>query len=203
LNKTVHIRKNKLRKGNKKTLPIKVSGGHINIPTSQIVSRSDYKSILHKGIWCKIVLTDWIYNKIKKLSGLKGLSETYNFYVEEDYSFSISWDAVIERTIKSNNKCFYCNDNMINGSTREHIVPRSLLKALGLKNHHHNIVKCCLDCNKAKGHFSLPEFKMVLEKRLSEESNNKKVFKLKHSISVINKLINYGHSSSSSKRFKI
>ena len=74
-------------------------------------------------------------------------------------SSSFGWVDVFE---KSDGKCVYCSRDLaastdaLAESTEEHLVPRSLLEASGVKfDNEHNMAVCCAGCNGLKAE-SLP-----------------------------------------------
>lgn len=74
-------------------------------------------------------------------------------------SSTFGWVDVFE---KSGGKCVYCSRDLaastdaLAESTEEHLVPRSLLEANGVKfDNEHNTAVCCAGCNGLKGE-SLP-----------------------------------------------
>jgi hypothetical protein len=70
------------------------------------------------------------------------------------------WVNVFE---KSDGKCVYCSRDLaastdaLAESTEEHLVPRSLLDASGVKcDNEHNMAVCCSGCNTLKNEFLPP-----------------------------------------------
>ena len=70
-------------------------------------------------------------------------------------SSCFGWVNVFE---KSNGQCVYCSRDLATStdalaeSTEEHLVPRSLLEANGVKwDNEHNVAMCCAGCNGLKG----------------------------------------------------
>jgi hypothetical protein len=70
-------------------------------------------------------------------------------------STSFGWVNVFER---SDGKCVYCSRDLaastdaLAESTEEHLVPRSLLEAVGVTfNREYNMAICCAGCNLLKG----------------------------------------------------
>ncbi len=70
------------------------------------------------------------------------------------------WVDVFE---KSDGKCVYCSRDLASStdalaeSTEEHLVPRSLLEANGVKwGNEHNMAVCCAGCNGLKSEFLPP-----------------------------------------------
>ncbi|MFZ4774806.1 MAG: hypothetical protein ACOYM3_05560 [Terrimicrobiaceae bacterium] len=68
---------------------------------------------------------------------------------------TFGWVDVFE---KSGGKCVYCSRDLaastdaLAESTEEHLVPRSLLEANGVKfDNEHNMAVCCAGCNGLKG----------------------------------------------------
>ena len=68
---------------------------------------------------------------------------------------SFGWVDVFE---KSDGKCIYCSRDLaastdaLAESTEEHLVPRSLMEASGVKfDNEHNMAVCCAGCNGLKG----------------------------------------------------
>ena len=66
---------------------------------------------------------------------------------------------------KSDGKCVYCSRDLATStdalaeSTEEHLVPRSLLEASGVKfDNEHNMAVCCAGCNGLKGEALPPPF---------------------------------------------
>ena len=60
-------------------------------------------------------------------------------------------------------KCIYCLKDLVSStdslveSTEEHLVPRALLEANGVKaNHAHNMAACCAGCNSLKSDWIPP-----------------------------------------------
>ena len=75
-------------------------------------------------------------------------------------SASFGWVDVFE---KSDAKCIYCSRDLaastdaLAESSEEHLVPRSLLEASGVKyDNEHNMAMCCAGCNALKGDY-LPQ----------------------------------------------
>ena len=73
---------------------------------------------------------------------------------------NFGWVDVFE---KSDGKCVYCSRDLaastdaLAESTEEHLVPRSLLEASGVKyDNEHNMAVCCAGCNGLKGEFLPP-----------------------------------------------
>lgn len=75
-------------------------------------------------------------------------------------SSTFGWVNVFE---KSDGKCVYCSRDLASStdalaeSTEEHLVPRSLLEASGVKfDNEHNMAVCCAGCNGLKNEFLPP-----------------------------------------------
>jgi hypothetical protein len=169
VNKVIHIRRNKVYPEDK-SLSINrgKSESRFKIPKSQIISKEGYKDSMSKMWWMKITVTDWFFRKSDLINSLKDMIENSLVFVEGDRSFRINWDEVRFIVEERENECFYCNfDFSAHKKTKDHVVPKSLLKALDINSYPNNLVVCCEECNKLKSNFALREFRMIVKKKLA------------------------------------
>jgi len=145
-----------------------------NLPKSQVIKFDEIiienPHTEEKENWIDITVTQWIWNKIdlkKKLSHFKIANDVI---IEGETHFGINWDKVI---LKKGNKssCFFCHSKFKFDSkkTLDHLVPRSILKAYGIRGGiPNNTVPCCLECNREKANLHPDMFREYVKVKIHE-----------------------------------
>jgi 5-methylcytosine-specific restriction endonuclease McrA len=78
-----------------------------------------------------------------------------------------SYSAGTKRKVlqKSNSRCFYCGEHLINGFEIDHFLPFSIYKDGTTQN----LVATCKYCNRIKSDHSIEEFRSLLEVRYNKK----------------------------------
>jgi len=115
--------------------------------------------------WIDISVTDWIWNKSNLEKKLKSYKMTSDVVISGETHFGICWDFVMMKR-KNKFSCFFCQEKITGKSyTDDHLIPRSILRAYGLKGGiPNNTVPCCKECNSEKANLH-PEVYRELVKR--------------------------------------
>lgn len=162
----------------------------------------DYKDPINGFVWTKIVITDWLFKKADILNLFQPLTQASLMFIEGDRSFDINWSSLRKIKYDRIGFCFYCKEELVDNKTKDHVVPKSFLKAIGIISYPNNLVDCCKKCNSLKSNFSLPQFKMILESRIKRgEDAYEDELKMRVAIETIKK-IHYEHSKGSKGVFK-
>jgi len=172
--RTFHIKKNRVNESEKSYSFQKFIKRKFFIPKSQIIYVQHYKVSQNKGgKWVAISVTEWAWNKIDLAKLLEPLQENEEAYVAGESHYDVDWDYVIaKRRIK--NKCFYCMKVFLKGvpnrsKTRDHLIPRAMLKAYGKpRGIPNNVVPCCRRCNKDKANLHPEVYKKFIMGKLHE-----------------------------------
>ena len=149
-----------------------------SIPKSQIIKitqndpsdpywSEDLKS------WITITVTEWIWNKgvLKKQIELHKSND--DAVIIGQRHFGINWDFVVQNKRKRD-ICYYCMKKFENDKTRDHLIPKMILKAYGIdRGLKGNVVSSCYECNKEKSSLH-PEMYLEMAKRKLKETGDPK-----------------------------
>ena len=172
--KTFHIREKRVKEGNK-VYNIQVLNGTLIIPKSQIISvdnltkKSHYKEDAETA-WTAITVTQWAWNKINIDHIIKGLKEKEAAFVAGETHFDVNWDYIILKR-RVSDRCFYCMRKFSYKvkKTKDHLIPRALLKVHGVKGGlPNNTVPCCVRCNACKSNLHPKDLKKYIMRKLHE-----------------------------------
>ena len=149
-----------------------------SIPKSQITKFDQvviHNPFLEKDEhWIEISVTQWIWNKANLQQELSYYLKTSEVVIDNQTHFGINWDYVIQKR-RNKKACFFCHGKMqVNSRTKDHLIPRSVLKAYGYEEGIlNNVVPCCLDCNQEKSNLHPELFRKLIKRRLQETGDPK------------------------------
>lgn len=173
MTRTFLVRKKKTGEGKKSLSIVKNTRNpedKVYIPKSQILSSKQLNkpNLRHphlKEKWLEITVTDWIWNKMNLPEAFEKMKEVEEIVIMGETHFDVDWDYVISK--RSDRKhCFYCMTKMKllrkgetpipQSKTKDHLIPKAVLKAYGIIELPNNTVPCCRQCNDDKANL-MPE----------------------------------------------
>jgi len=170
-----HIREKKVKENSKSyTINKLFNKGRFYIPKSQVIRLNHYTKTgpgnsKVKENWVTITVTDWAWNKVNIPLHISGMQEVGEVFVEGETHQGINWDYVISKR-RDSKRCFYCMrlfDDLIL-KTRDHVIPKAILKAFGISSLPNNTVPCCEDCNGDKANLHPTVYKKYIMMKLHE-----------------------------------
>ena len=113
-----------------------------------------YTDWIKKKSWTILLVDSDFFSAVETIKTIAELKSRELIYVYDRKKFGIDWDRVSERLFTNPpNKCFYCQTSFKNQKskkTKDHLIPKLMLKAYGIRILEDNTVPCCEDCNKLK-----------------------------------------------------
>ena len=177
--RSFHIRTKKIRENNKSYSISKISDkGVFYVPKNQVISIEDYTKSSptnHKiqEKWSKITVTSWSWDKVNIPFHISGLQEMGEAFIEGETHFDVDWDYIIKKR-RDHRRCFYClrkfnfKDPELK-KTRDHLIPKAILKAYGKPNGiPNNTVPCCSRCNNEKSNLHPSVYLIYISRKIHE-----------------------------------
>ncbi len=144
-----------------------------NIPKNQVLKFEEitisnpYTNLDEQ--WIDIVVTDWIWSKMDIESKLKNYKMSSDVVISNETHFAINWDFVIMKR-RDSNRCFFCEKKIYDSKkTLDHLIPKAVLRAYGLKGGiPNNTVPCCLEDNREKANLHPEVYRELVRRKIHE-----------------------------------
>lgn len=121
--------------------------------------------------WIEIVVTDWIWHKKNLKEKLNNYKIVDSVVISNETHFGINWDYVIMKK-RDRNHCFFCQCKLNSDGkekTNDHVIPKAVLKAYGLKGGiANNTVPCCKEDNREKANLHPEIYRELVRRKIHE-----------------------------------
>lgn len=124
--------------------------------------------------WIEIIVTDWIWRKGNLEKKLKKYIMASDVIINNETHLGIDWDYVIMKRRNIDN-CYFCHGKLYDANrTKDHLIPKVVLRAYGYKGEMaNNKVPCCKDCNLEKSSLHPEIYREFVKRKISETGNPK------------------------------
>jgi len=157
----------------------KSQGGKVlSIPKSQVLH---YEHVIVNNhhtqedeSWIEMSVTQWLWNKASLEKKLKHHKIASDVIIDNESHFGVDWNYVIMKRRNLKN-CFFCHGKLrLANKTKDHLIPKVILKAYGHKGGiANNTVPCCFECNQEKGSLPLEVYRDYVRRMISETGGPK------------------------------